>query len=124
MEQATAPSVSRDLETKVRAGTKWSMLNSIVLSVVGILINAVLARTVFGPAASSLLVSRLAGAGVAGLVAAIAAGAGVYLLIVYPMRSLLQRSPDRRKPAGAAEPANSGTTTSTSAIFDLKESTY
>jgi PST family polysaccharide transporter len=101
-----------------------------ILSRAGITVRSI-ARACFRPvvggafmAAASLLVSRLAGAGVAGLVAAIAAGAGVYLLVVYPMRSLLQRSPDRRKPGGAAEQADSETTTSTSTIFDLKESTY
>ena len=74
-------------------------------------------------AAASLSVNRLAGAGVGGLVAAIAAGSGVYLLVVYPMRSLLQRSPELRKHADAGEPANSGTTTTTTTtIFDLKNS--
>jgi len=72
-------------------------------------------------AAATLSVSRLAGAGVGGLVAAIAAGSGVYLLVVYPMRSLLQRSPERQNDAG--EPADSGTTTTTSTtIFDLENS--
>jgi len=54
LEQSPAPSVARDLESEIRAGAKWSMLNSIVLSVAGILIGAVLARTVFGPAAWGL----------------------------------------------------------------------
>jgi O-antigen/teichoic acid export membrane protein len=71
-------------------------------------------------AAASLSVSRLAGPGVAGLVAAIAAGSGVYLLVVYPMRSLLQRSPERGNHPDAGDPANSGTTTTT--IFDLENS--
>lgn len=43
-------SAAGDLESKVRAGTKWSMLNSIVLRAGSFLIGVVLARTVFGPA--------------------------------------------------------------------------
>ena len=49
-----AQSSSRDLESKVRAGAKWSMLNSIVVRVSNFLVGALLARTVFGPAAWGL----------------------------------------------------------------------
>ena len=62
--------------------------------------------------AASLLVSRLAGGGVGGLAAAAAAGAAIYLLVVYPMRALLQRSPERSAREGVGDPANSGETTS------------
>ena len=63
-------------------------------------------------AVASLLVSRLAGGGLGGLAAAAAAGAAVYLLVVYPMRALLQRSPERLTRDGVGDPANSGATTS------------
>jgi O-antigen/teichoic acid export membrane protein len=53
----------------------------------------------------SLLVSRLAGDGAWGLVVAIAAGVAVYLPVVYPMRTLLQRSPERRAHEGVSESA-------------------
>jgi O-antigen/teichoic acid export membrane protein len=45
---------AHDLESKVRGGTKWSMLNSLVLRVASFLVGVVLARTVFGPAAWGL----------------------------------------------------------------------
>lgn len=45
---------ARDLESRVRVGTKWSMLNSVVLRLASFLVGAVLARTVFGPAAWGL----------------------------------------------------------------------
>jgi len=38
-----------DLESRVRAGTRWSALNSIVVRVGGFAVGVVLARTVFGP---------------------------------------------------------------------------
>ena len=41
----------------------------------------------------SLIVIRVAGSGVPGLAAAIVAGCAVYLPVVYPMRTLLRRSP-------------------------------
>lgn len=44
-------------------------------------------------AAVSLLAVRLAGDGVAGLAAGIVAGSAVYVPVVYPMRTLLRRSP-------------------------------
>jgi O-antigen/teichoic acid export membrane protein len=44
-------------------------------------------------AAVSLIVIRVAGSGVPGLAAAIVAGCAVYLPVVYPMRTLLRRSP-------------------------------
>jgi len=69
-------------------------------------------------AVASLLVIRLAGAGVGGLIAAAVAGAGTYLPVVYPMRSLLRRSPESREQMAAGDSAISGTTTAT--IFDLE----
>ena len=63
-------------------------------------------------AVTSLLVSRLAGGGVGGLAAAMAAGAAMYLLVVYPMRTLLQRSPERPAREAVGDPASSGATTS------------
>jgi hypothetical protein len=63
-------------------------------------------------AVASLLVSRLASGGVVGLAAAMAAGAAIYLPVVYPIRALLQRSPDRLAGEGVADPANSRATTS------------
>lgn len=54
LERPSTQSAVRDLESRVRAGTKWSMLNSIVLRVASFLVGAVLARTVFGPAAWGL----------------------------------------------------------------------
>lgn len=47
-------STAGDLESKVRVGTRWSMLNSVVLRLASFLVGAVLARTVFGPAAWGL----------------------------------------------------------------------
>lgn len=41
--------VRPDLESKVRSGTKWSALNSIVVRVAGFAVGVALARTVFGP---------------------------------------------------------------------------
>jgi O-antigen/teichoic acid export membrane protein len=38
-----------DLERKVRAGTRWSTLNSLVIRIVSFMIGVVLWRTVFGP---------------------------------------------------------------------------
>ena len=73
------------------------------LSRAGITVRSV-ARACFRPvlggalmAAASLLTSHLVGDGVGGLAAATAAGAAVYLPVVYPMRELLQRSPERRR---------------------------
>lgn len=54
LERPSTQSAVGDLESRVRGGTKWSMLNSIVLRVGSFLIGAVLARTVFGPAAWGL----------------------------------------------------------------------
>lgn len=72
------------------------------LSRAGITVRSV-ARACFRPAlggalmaVASLLTSHLVGDGVGGLAAAMAAGAAVYLPVVYPMRELLQRSPERR----------------------------
>ena len=45
-----ADTAERDLESRVRAGTKWSMLNSITVRVSSFLVGVALARTVFGPA--------------------------------------------------------------------------
>jgi PST family polysaccharide transporter len=77
-----------------------------------------MARACFRPAlggalmaVASLLVSRLAGGGVGGLAAAMAAGAAIYLPVVYPLRALLQRSPERRAREGVGDPADSGATT-------------
>jgi O-antigen/teichoic acid export membrane protein len=54
LEQSSTQPPVPDLESRVRGGTKWSMLNSIVLRVGNFLVGAVLARTVFGPAAWGL----------------------------------------------------------------------
>jgi O-antigen/teichoic acid export membrane protein len=73
-------------------------------------------------AAATLSVSHVAGPGVGGLVAAVAAGSSVYLLVVYPMRGLLQRSPERQH-TDTAEPALSGAATlTTTTIFDMENS--
>ena len=95
------------------------------LSRAGITVRS-MARTCFRPvlggalmAVTSLLVIRLAGGGVGGLAAAMAAGAAIYLPVVYPMRSLLRRSPESREQMAAGDSAISGTTTAT--IFDLEK---
>jgi PST family polysaccharide transporter len=88
------------------------------LSRAGITVRS-MARACFRPAlggalmaVASLLVSRLVGGGVGGLAAAMAAGVAIYLPVVYPMRALLQRSPERLAREGVGDPANSGATTS------------
>ncbi|HTW12500.1 MAG TPA: oligosaccharide flippase family protein, partial [Solirubrobacteraceae bacterium] len=48
------PARPRDLESRVRGGTKWSMLNSVILRGASFLVGVALARTVFGPAAWGL----------------------------------------------------------------------
>ena len=40
---------AKGLESKVRSGARWSMLNTIVVRISNFLVGAVLARTVFGP---------------------------------------------------------------------------
>lgn len=54
LERPGTQSAAGDLESRVRGGTKWSMLNSIAVRVGNFLVGAVLARTVFGPAAWGL----------------------------------------------------------------------
>ena len=45
---------AEDLESRVRAGAGWSMLNSIIIRVSGFLVGVLLARTVFGPSTFGL----------------------------------------------------------------------
>jgi O-antigen/teichoic acid export membrane protein len=45
---------SRDLGGKVRAGARWSIVNTVVLRVMNFAVGVVLARTVFGPSAWGL----------------------------------------------------------------------
>ncbi len=74
---AKADQESADLESRVRAGTRWSMLNSIVIRVTGFLVGVVLARTVFGPnvyglyAVSQIVLAVLLSANELGVSAAI-----------------------------------------------------
>ena len=44
----------KDLESRVRSGTRWSMLNTIVVRVSNFAVGVVLARTVFGPSVFGL----------------------------------------------------------------------
>jgi PST family polysaccharide transporter len=90
----------------------------VALSRAGITVRS-MARACFRPAlggalmaVAALLTSRLASGGVGELAAAMAAGAAVYLPVVYPMRALLQRSPECRAREGAGDPASSGAITS------------
>ena len=74
---AKADPESADLESRVRVGTRWSMLNSIVIRVTGFLVGVVLARTVFGPevyglyAVSQIVLAVLLSANELGVSAAI-----------------------------------------------------
>jgi PST family polysaccharide transporter len=45
---------ARDLESRVRSGTRWSMLNTIVVRISNFAVGVVLARTVFGPSVFGL----------------------------------------------------------------------
>jgi O-antigen/teichoic acid export membrane protein len=50
----SAEQAPKDLETRVRAGTRWSLLNTIVVRVSNFAVGVVLARTVFGPSVFGL----------------------------------------------------------------------
>jgi O-antigen/teichoic acid export membrane protein len=66
-----------DLESKVRKGTRWSALNSLVIRIIGFLVGVALARTVFGPtvyglyAVSQIVLAFLLSANELGVSAAI-----------------------------------------------------
>ena len=49
-----AEHVPKDLESRVRSGTRWSLLNTIVVRVSNFAVGVVLARTVFGPSVFGL----------------------------------------------------------------------
>ncbi len=66
-----------DLESRVRAGTKWSLINTVVIRVSNFAVGIVLARTVFGPnvyglyAVSQIVLAVLLSANELGVSAAI-----------------------------------------------------
>jgi O-antigen/teichoic acid export membrane protein len=49
-----AEQAPKDLESRVRSGTRWSLLNTIVVRVSNFAVGVVLARTVFGPSVFGL----------------------------------------------------------------------
>ena len=51
---APADQPAQDLESRVRSGTRWSMLNTIVVRVSNFAVGVLLARTVFGPSVFGL----------------------------------------------------------------------
>ncbi len=51
---APAEQPAQDLESRVRSGTRWSMLNTIVVRVSNFAVGVLLARTVFGPSVFGL----------------------------------------------------------------------